>query len=67
MAKNIAAALNAWTREGLDMLGGADGEALGKLLDDYMGDPGSSSEDSDSNTRASMNNSFIFILFMIRR
>ena len=48
MAKNLAAAFNFWAREGQDMLGGADGAALENLLSEFMADPGSSSEDSES-------------------
>lgn len=31
-----AGALNRWAIEGLDMMGGADGEALDRLLDEYF-------------------------------
>ena len=45
MAKDLAARLNAWTREGLDMLGGADQDGIQELLTDFLGDsPGSGSE-----------------------
>ena len=42
MAKNIAPAFNAWRREGMDMLGGAEGAALENLLSELLGDSGSS-------------------------
>jgi hypothetical protein len=35
-AERIAKELNKWAREGLDMMGGADGQALNRLLDDYF-------------------------------
>ena len=35
-ADKVAQELNRWAKEGLDMLGGSDGEALDRLLDDYF-------------------------------
>lgn len=35
-AEDVARALNRWTREGLDIVGGSDGEALSRLLEDYF-------------------------------
>jgi hypothetical protein len=41
--QNIADAMNRWAKDGLDMMGGADGVGLNRLLDDYFlledGDP----------------------------
>jgi hypothetical protein len=41
-AKKVARAFNSWSREGLDMMGGADGAALEELLKDFLDCPGSS-------------------------
>ena len=38
MAKNLAAALNAWCREGVEMLGGAEEAGIQELLTDFLGD-----------------------------
>ena len=35
-ADRIARALNNWASEGLDTVGGADGEALDRLLSEYF-------------------------------
>ena len=35
-ADSVARALNSWASEGLDTLGGADGEALDRLLHEYF-------------------------------
>ena len=35
-AERMASALNQWKKDGLDMMGGADGDALDHLLDDYF-------------------------------
>ena len=35
-ANSIAKALNNWVRDGLDIMGGADGAALNRLLDEYF-------------------------------
>ncbi len=36
-AEEIATALNRFRRDGLDLMGGADSEALAHLLEDYFG------------------------------
>ena len=46
MAKNLAAALNEWIREGRDILGRADGAALGDIITEFIEEPGSSSGSS---------------------
>ena len=42
-AQRIASALNQWEQDGRDMMGGADGDALDRLLGDYfdVGEEGS--------------------------
>ena len=40
-ASKVAQALNLWSREGLDMMGGTDGKALGELLNEFLVEPGS--------------------------
>ena len=35
-ARKVANAFNRWAREGLDMMGGADGAALEELLDEFL-------------------------------
>ena len=34
--QRVASAFNQFMRDGLDMMGGADGEAIDRLLDDYL-------------------------------
>ena len=34
--QKVASAFNQFMRDGLDMMGGADGEAIDRLLDDYL-------------------------------
>ncbi len=36
--QRIASALNRWARAGIDQMGGADGEALDRLLDEFFGE-----------------------------
>jgi hypothetical protein len=36
LSQRIASSLNQFFRDGLDMMGGADGEAIDRLLDEYL-------------------------------
>ena len=46
-ASKVAQALNLWAREGLDMMGGADGKALDELLNEFLVEPGSETHPQD--------------------
>ena len=46
-AHSVAKALNSWAKEGLDMLGGADGAALSELISEFMAAPGSEEEQQE--------------------
>ncbi len=35
-AADIAASMNRWVREGLDMMGNSDSDALNLMMDDYF-------------------------------
>ena len=51
-----ADAFNHWAREGLDMMGGADGAALAQILDDYLDSQGSDAEPRECKVTPTMNN-----------
>ena len=50
-AARVARALNSWTKEGLDMLGGADGAALADLVSEFMAAPGSEDDPQECKTQ----------------
>ena len=54
-AARVARALNSWTKEGLDMLGGADGAALAELISEFMAAPGSEDEPQECKNPALFN------------
>jgi hypothetical protein len=54
-AKKVARAFNSWSKEGLDMLGGADGAALEELLSEFMAEPGFEAHTPNSKAFLSMN------------
>ncbi len=51
----IARVLNSFCRDGIDMLGSDDGAALAEMLGDYLADPGSEAQPTDSKSSKSMN------------
>ena len=63
-AEQVARALNLWASDGLDLVGGADREALDGLVADYF-DLGSQEPDMDgckTSTTLPLHESFNFVL-----
>ena len=54
-ASKVAQALNLWVREGLDMMGGADGKALDELLNEFLVEPGSETHPQDCKSISCVN------------
>ncbi len=63
-ARNLARALNLSHRDGLDMMGGADAEAIEELINEFMA-PGSEDPLSDCKSLITVNypHQFIFFFF----
>ena len=54
-AHRVVKALNSWAKEGLDMLGGADGAALAELISEFMATPGSEDDPQECKDPALFN------------
>ncbi len=67
-ARNLARALNLGHRDGLDMMGGGDAEAIEELINEFMA-PGSEDPLSDRKSLITVNynpHQFIIFFFFFR-